>query len=229
MIIHMFRSALSNLIQIVLGRTVLQSELWLCTVGLCFLSFFMWKHQQYFMPMRIILCLFMLKIHLFYPSVNRVFLIKTRERMRGPVESLNLAKNELTNLGVPICKFLKHVGVSPLILFVMFLNLILANSNLSTSCSVWGISVQNVLKVCHGQTELIAMETSLPAAVQSLLIVLIQLNNLSHRHAATGLTQIQSILGHNYSWIQWNGPISGSSKITLLQFSTACENSFIRR
>lgn len=57
--------------------------------------------------------------------------------MRSLVDScLYLANNELTDLGIPFCKFLEHVGVNPLILFVMFLNLNLANSNLSTSCSV---------------------------------------------------------------------------------------------
>lgn len=57
--------------------------------------------------------------------------------MRSQVNiCLYLAKKELTDLGIPFCKFLEHVGVSPLILFVMFLNLNLANSNLSTSCSV---------------------------------------------------------------------------------------------
>lgn len=121
--------------------------------------------------------------------------------------------NELTDLGILFCKFLEHVGVNPLILFVMFLNLILANGNLSASCPVRGVYLQHLLKVCHGQTELIPKETSFPAAVQSLLIVLVQLNNLWHMQ--TQSSRVNRRLNHSEAESQldpWAVQHRGSSQ-----------------
>lgn len=108
---------------------------------------------------------------------------KKRWKGKQAVLLCTFAKNILfTDLGIPFSEFLEHVGVGPLVLFVMFLNLALAYGNLSTSRPIGGVDLQHLLKVCHGQAELITEETRFPSAVQSLLVVLVQLNHLARVH-----------------------------------------------
>lgn len=108
---------------------------------------------------------------------------KTRWKEKQAVLFCTFAKNILfTDLGIPFSEFLEHVGVGPLVLFVMFLNLALAYGNLSTSCPIGGVDLQHLLKVCHGQAEFITKEPRFPSAVQSLLVVLVELHHLTRQH-----------------------------------------------
>lgn len=112
---------------------------------------------------------------------------KKRWKEKQAVLLCTFAKNILfTDLGIPFSEFLEHVGVGPLVLFMMFLNLALAYGNLSTSCPIGGVDLQHLLKVCHGQAELITKETRFPSAVQSLLVVLVELNHLTREHRTQG-------------------------------------------
>lgn len=108
---------------------------------------------------------------------------KKKRKEKQAVLLCTLAKNILfTDLGIPFSELLEHVGVGPLVLFVMFLNLALAYGNLSTSRPVGGVDLQHLLKVCHGQAELVTQETRFRPAVQSLLVVLVELDHLTREH-----------------------------------------------
>lgn len=152
---------------------------------------------------------------------------KKRWKEKQDVLLCTFAKNFLfTDLGIPFSEFLEHVGVGPLVLFMMFLNLALAYGNLSTSRPIGGVDLQHLLKVCHGQAELITKETRFPSAVQSLLVVLVQLDHLTreHRTQGGGVTSAK--------WrreAKWRLGVKQLWQLTLLQFSTTCVSSFIRR
>lgn len=100
------------------------------------------------------------------------------------IPKLYLAKNgQFTDLGVPLRKFLEHVGVDPLFLLLMFLHLALAAGKLSASSTIQGVDLQDLLKVCHGQAVLVAEKPCFPSAIQSLLVALIELNYLAQTQA----------------------------------------------
>lgn len=168
----------------------------------------------------------------FFPNIKSLLKLqspsqkKKRWKEKQAVLFCTFAKNILfTDLGIPFSEFLEHVGVGLLVLFVMFLNLALAYGNLSTSCPIGGVDLQHLLKVCHGQAEFITKEPRFPSAVQSLLVVLVELHHLTRQHQTQG--------GGVTLWCtakrKRSETASGSRKLTLLQFSTTCVSSFIRR
>lgn len=173
----------------------------------------------------------------FFPNIKSLLKLqspsrkKKRWKEKQAVLFYTFAKNILfTDLGIPFSEFLEHVGVGLLVLFVMFLNLALAYGNLSTSCPIGGVDLQHLLKVCHGHAEFITKEPRFPSAVQSLLVVLVELHHLTRQHQTQGGGGGQSVWVRR--WTEWRSmgeTASGSRKLTLLQFSTTCVSSFIRR
>lgn len=92
-----------------------------------------------------------------------------------------MKKEKRLYLLVSLGELLEHVGVRLLVLLVVLPDSALADADLSSSRSVGRIHLKHLLEICHGQTELVTEQTGFSTAIQSLLVVLIQLDHLN-RH-----------------------------------------------
>lgn len=128
-----------------------------------------------------------------------------------------------TDLGVPLSKFLEHVGIDLLFLLLMFLHLALAAGKLNASCTIQGVDFQDLLKVFDSQAVVIAEKPCFPSTIQSLLVAHIMLNYLAQTNTGTwkNINMQQQINIARGRGVVLISTVIRVTQLTLLQLSTA--------